>query len=170
MILLYYLISTLIEILSMKIFLVIWWDHCLVCPNISLITLITESSLSGSVLIKLQSNSCSILLFAFLFHSWYFCCYAHFHQFLLRVYSHENINQSYNLTHSNVFACFLLQVNSLFSLALIVPRLSWHYIFWILISLQIYVLVLFYNPWLLWLLIFLLIKILLDCFFDLSAN
>ena len=53
-------------------------------------------------------------LFVFLVHSQYFCCYVHFHQFLLQVYSQENINQSYKLTCCVVCTCFLLQMNLLF--------------------------------------------------------
>ena len=58
--------------------------------------------------------------FLSLFRSKYFCRYVHFHQFLLRAFGHENISQSYNLEHFIVFVYFLLQMNSLFLLAVIV--------------------------------------------------
>ena len=35
--------------------------------------------------------------------SQYICRYVHSNQFLMQVYSHENMNQTYNLTHYNVF-------------------------------------------------------------------
>ena len=41
-----------------------------------------------------------------MFHRQYFCHYVHFLQFLLQVYSNENINKYYNLTSYVVFACF----------------------------------------------------------------
>ena len=63
-----------------------------------------------------------------LFYSNFFCRCDNFHQFLLQVYSHGNV------AHYTVFAsCFFLQMNFLFSSALIVPWLKWHHIFWILI-------------------------------------
>ena len=42
----------------------------------------------------------------FFFHSQYFWHLDHFHQFLLQVYSHKNINQFYNLKHYILFICF----------------------------------------------------------------
>ena len=55
-----------------------------------------------------------------------------------------------------MFVCFLIQMKSLFLSALTVLWLRLHRTVWILILLWIYVLLLFYKPWLLWLLILLL--------------
>ena len=91
-------------------------------------------------LVSINSNQVLLLLiFIFLFHSQYFCRYVHFHQFLLRVFSHKNINQFSNLRHYIALACFLLQINYLFSVALIVLWLRWHHILWILILLLFFV-------------------------------
>ena len=87
--------------------------------NISVLKL-WKSFLSGSVLITSQTNFIVLLLFVFLLHGQYLCDYLHSKQFLLQVYCHENINQSYILKHYIVFACFILQVNSLFLSALII--------------------------------------------------
>ena len=68
-------------------------------------------------------------LFVFLFCSQYFCRCILFHQFLLRAFSHKNVSQSYKLKHYIALAYFLLQINSLFLLALTVLLLKWHHIF-----------------------------------------
>ena len=121
--------NNLVKILFIKSFLV----ACLMCLNIRLISLkILESSLSGSIIMSLQRSSnllqsCKLLFFVFLFSSQYFCHCVHFHQFLLRAYSHENTSQFYNLKHYIVFAYLLLPMNSLFWLALIVLLLKWHH-------------------------------------------
>ena len=60
------------------------------------------------------------MLFVFLFRCQYFCHCAHFHKFLLRAYSSENISQSCNLKNYSVFPYFLLEMRSLFMLAPIV--------------------------------------------------
>ena len=70
-------------------FLVNWLDDCLICLSTSLIALEISIMFSG------QDH------------------YNHFHQFLWLVYSHENINQLYNIKNYIVFECFLLQMNSL---------------------------------------------------------
>ena len=54
---------------------------------------------------KFTTKFCCFLFF--LFHIQYFCCYVHFYQFLLQIYSHENINQSDNLAHYIVFDFFI---------------------------------------------------------------
>ena len=82
------------------------------CLNLTLIALkVSNCFFSESIVIKSKQNFCSIA-FVFLFCSQYFCCCAHFYQFLLQAYSHENTSQSYNLKHYIVFAYFLLQINS----------------------------------------------------------
>ena len=82
------------------------------CLNLSLIALkVSNCFLSESIVIKSKQNFFSIA-FVFLFCSQYFCCCAHFYQFLLQAYSHENTSQSYNLKHYIVFVYFLLQINS----------------------------------------------------------
>ena len=82
-----------LEVLLIGVFFV----DCLMCLNISLISLkISKYSLSGSILINLQSSYCFISL-VFLLLNQYFSPCIHFHQFLLRAYSHESISQSYNL-------------------------------------------------------------------------
>ena len=63
----------------------------------------------------------------------YFCHGAHFHQFLLGTYSHENISQSHNVKRYSASAYFLLQMNGIFLSAVIVLLLNWHHIAWILI-------------------------------------
>ena len=80
--------------------------------KISLVILkISNFSWSGSILINLQPRSCSAA-FIFLFGSQYFCCCVHFHQFLLRAYSHENISKSYDLKHY-CCVCMLSSSNQL---------------------------------------------------------
>ena len=108
--------NNLVEILFIRVFLVdcfirVFLVDCLTCLNISLIALkISKSSLSGLILINLQPSSCSIAFFI-LFCSQYFCRCGHFHQFLLRAYSHKNVSQSYNLKHYIMFAFFFLEIN-----------------------------------------------------------
>ena len=85
-----------------------WLDDCLICPNISLIALKTSKfPLPGSILIDLQPSFCSIA-FLSLFPRQYFCHYDYFYQFVFQVYSHKNVDQSYNRKKYIVFACFLL--------------------------------------------------------------
>ena len=84
---------------------------------------ISKSFLSGLIL-KTYKQVLVILLFFYLFCSQYFCRFVNFHQFLLWACSQENISQSYNLNHCITFTCFLLQMNSLFSLILIVVLLT----------------------------------------------
>ena len=93
-------------------------DNCLMCLNISLIAL-KISKPSRSILINLQPIFFFLLLFVFLFHSQNSCGYDNFNQFLLQVYDHENLNQSYNLTHYFMFACFFLQMNFFYPITLI---------------------------------------------------
>ena len=87
------------------------------CPNISLIA---PKKYLKKFFVRVNYNNLTITFFVlfcyvFLFHSQYlFFAMINFHQFLFWAYSHENINQFYNLTHCVVFACLLLQINSLF--------------------------------------------------------
>ena len=74
--------------------------------NILLVPIkISDFSLSGSILTNSQPSSVAFCFFYF--HIQYFCCYVHFYQFLLQIYSHENINQSDNLAHYIVFDFFI---------------------------------------------------------------
>ena len=129
--------NNLIEILSIRLFLVDclanWLYDCLMCLNISLITLKTWThSLLGSIVINSQSGSCSIAFYLFISRSIFLSLWP-FSSITITTYSHENINQSYNLTHYIMFACFLHQMIFLFLSALIVFWLRWHHIVWILI-------------------------------------
>ena len=84
--------------------------------NISLISLkLSKSFLSGSILRNSQTGFCSIT-FCISFHSQYFCHYDHFQQFLLQVYSHENINQFNNLKYHIMFECFSFEWSHYFCL------------------------------------------------------
>ena len=112
--------NNLCEILFFRVFLV----NCFTCLNISLIALEISKSPSLGSITKNLNQVLVLLLFVFSFCSQYFCLCFNFHQVLLRVYSHENISKPYNLKHYIVFACFLLQINSLFLSVLIVLLLE----------------------------------------------
>ena len=117
--------KNIILIILLKFYLLdLFLVDCLMSQNISLVPLkISKSSLSWSISIQIFYKVVVLLLFLFWFGSQYFCRCVHLHQFLLRAYSHENISQSCNFKYYIVFACFLLQINSLFLSALIVQAL-----------------------------------------------
>ena len=71
--------------------------------------------------LSFYSNSCFVYLLLIIFFH-----YDHFHQFVLQIYNHENINQFYNLEHYIVFACFFFQMTSLFLSALTALLLKQH--------------------------------------------
>ena len=113
----------------MNVFLVNWLDDCLMWLNISLIALKTwKILLSWSILINLQPSLCSIAFFCLYFLVSISVTLSIFITFFRKFYSHENINQFYNLKHIE-FVCFLLQINLLFLSALFVLLLKWHHIF-----------------------------------------
>ena len=62
------------------------------------------------VRVKLTNTFLFYWFLSFYFTVKFFCWNDQFHQLLLRVCNHENINRSYNLTHDIVFACFLLHI------------------------------------------------------------
>ena len=98
--------SNLAKILFIKAFfscfMLLSFYHCLMCLNISLMTLkISKSSLSRSTLINVEQTF-FLLFFVFLFRSQYFCHCFHFHHFLLRVYSHKNTSQFYDLKWNDI--------------------------------------------------------------------
>ena len=114
---------------------------CLMCLNISLKKLQKYQSLPYPD--QLPSSS-YIDFLIFLFHTQYFCRYSHFHQFLLKFYSYENIYQSYNLTLYIQFAYFLVQI-CFFLPAMFVHWLRWHHIVLFLFLFHICVVLLFCN-------------------------
>ena len=84
------------------------------CLNVSLIVLkISKSSLSGSILINLQSNSCSIAFCLLIWQSIFLslCLFSSF--FFFANYSHENSSQSYNLKLSLHCVCKFFPSNEL---------------------------------------------------------
>ena len=119
--------NNIVEILFTRAFLV----DCFIWINIVMIVLKESTySLPGSVLIILETRSCSIgfYLVVSLFCSQYFCRCVYFHQFVSWTYSHEKISESCNLNYYIVFAYFILQAKTLLLLALILLLLGWHHI------------------------------------------
>ena len=65
------------------------------------------------VSVRINLNKLTTIPFS-LSQTKYLCCNDSFHQFLLQVYSQENINQYCSLRHYTKVAYFLIQMGSLF--------------------------------------------------------
>ena len=87
--------------------------------------------------VRIFFNKFTIKFLFYFFLSFYFVPLVvslyPFSSIFFQAYSHESVSKFYNLKYFIVFACLLLQMNSLFLLALIVLLLKWH-IVWIKIS------------------------------------
>ena len=113
-----------------------------------------KPSLWGSILINSVPIFSSIAFPAFLSYSIFLSLWPFSSISVTALYSWK-YNQSCNLTHYAELAVFLLQMKPLFLSALIV--------FWSLLQYTVWIVIVFYNPWL-FTLIILFPKMLLGCF------